>query len=127
MANYWDTTACSVPLPYDAEEMQQRELLGLLALQIGCNHLTPDTLREWMVRVLLFSRLRNARPEFGSVDGLHAALRRWCGMVINCDHVDRGEWLERRLCGAVSCAEWDVDKAIENAAIFVPFGTVGSL
>jgi hypothetical protein len=126
MAICWDTTGCNVPLPANDQEADQRDTLIFLAARIECGDLTRDTLREWMVRVLLVEKLCNMNPLFGGVEGLRSALHRWCGMVTNCAHVERGEWITEYLAGFIEQAENAADAAIEEAATFVPLGAAGS-
>jgi hypothetical protein len=125
MAIRWDTTGCSVPLPASDYEAEQRDTLIFLAARIECGDLDRDTLREFMVRVLLLEKLCHMNPLFGGPEGLRAALHRWCGMVTNCGHVERGEWIGRQLAGFIERAENAADSAIEEAATFVPLGAAG--
>jgi len=126
MAICWDTTACNVPRPANNHEAEQRDTLIFLAGRIECGDLDRNSLREWMVRALLLEKLCHMNPLFGGPEGLRAALHRWCGMVTNCGHVERGEWIDRNLAGFIEQAENAADAAIEQAAAFVPLGAAGS-
>lgn len=126
MATLWDTTKCSVPLPRDEGEIQQRETLVFLAYRIEAGDLTDATLEEWMVRVLLWEQFSGLKsPLFGGVQGLRETLHRWRGLVTHCGVVPRDEWLSQWVAGCVEKAEERVTAAIEEAAMFVPLGAAG--
>jgi hypothetical protein len=126
MALTWDTTGCSVPLPRNEDEAQQRETLLFLSCRIEVGDLTDETLVEWMVRTVLWQQFaRISTPVFGGVQGLREALHRWRGLRTNCGIVSRDEWLSRWVASWVEQAETGVGAAIEEAELFAPLGSVG--
>jgi hypothetical protein len=125
MAISWDTSACSVPLPLSDDEASRRDTLIFLAVRLEPGDLTADTLREWMVRVLLLQRLTGMRPPFGSDEELPNVLRRWCGLTTNAGFVPRAEWINSHIDGMTEFAEWRADVLIEEAAMFTPIGSAG--
>ena len=127
MAISWDTSACSVPLPLNDDEASQRDMLIFLAVSIEAGDLTADTLREWMVRVLLLQRLTGIGPPFGSDEELPNVLRRWCGMTTNAGVVPRAEWINSNVNGITEFAEGRADVLIEEAAMFAPIGSAGEV
>ena len=127
MAISWDTSACSVPLPLNDDEASQRDMLIFLAVSIEAGDLTADTLREWMVRVLLLQRLTGIGPPFGSDEELPNVLRRWCGLTTNSGVVPRVEWINSRVNGITEFAEGRADVLIEEAAMFAPIGSAGEV
>lgn len=127
MAISWDTSACSVPLPLDQDESQQRDTLIFLAVRLEAGDLTADTLREWAVRVLLLQRLMGMGPPFGSDEELPNALRRWVGLTTNAGDVPRAEWINSHINGMAEFAEGRADRLIEEAAMFAPIGSAGEV
>ena len=127
MAISWDTSACSVPLPLDDDEASQRDTLIFLAVRLEAGDLTADTLREWMVRVLLLQQLRGMGPPFGSDEELPRVLRRWCGLTTNAGMVPRAEWMKGHITGITEWVEGRADTLIEQAAMFVPIGSTGQV
>ncbi len=127
MAISWDTSACSVPLPLSDDEASQRDTLIFLAVRLEPGDLTADTLREWMVRVLLLQRLTGMGPPFGSDEELPNVLRRWCGLTTNAGVVPRAEWINSHIDGMTEFAECRADVLIEEAAMFTPIGSKGEV
>lgn len=125
MAISWDTSGCSVPLPRDDSERQQRDTLIFLASQVDCGDLSLETLQEWAVRVVLLERLCEMQSVFGGAAGLCQALKRWCGMTTNCRYVSRDAWLKERLASVAEVAEHQVSTALEEASVFAPIGSCG--
>jgi hypothetical protein len=125
MAISWGTSACSVPLPQNDDEASQRDTLIFLAARIEAGDLTPDTLREWMVRALMLQRLTGMGPPFGSDEELHSVLRRWCGLTTNAAEVARDEWIAGYIKGMTEWGEYRADTLIEEATTFVPLGSTG--
>ena len=127
MAISWDTSACSVPLPLDQAEAQQRDTLIFLAVRLEAGDLTADTLREWAIRQLLLQRLMGMGSPFGSDEELPNVLRRWCGLTTNAGVVPRAEWINSHINGMAEFAEERADRLIEEAAMFAPIGSVGEV
>lgn len=127
MAISWDTSACGVPLPLDDIEAQQRDTLVFLAVRVEAGNLTADTLREWMVRVLMLQRLTGMGPPFGTEEELHSVLRRWCGLTTNAGVVPRAEWIAGYINGMTEWVEYRADAIIEEATTFVPLGSTGQV
>ena len=127
MAISWDTSACSVPLPLNDDEASQRDTLIFLAVRLEAGDLTADTLREWMVRVLLLQRLTGMGPPFDSDEELPNVLRRWCGLTTNAGVVPRAEWINSNVNGITEFAEGRADVLIEEAAMFAPIGSAGEV
>lgn len=125
MAISWDTSACSVPLPQNDDEASQRDTLIFLAVRIEAGDLTADTLREWIVRVLLLQRLQGIGPPFGSDEELPNVLRRWCGLTTNAGDVPRAEWINSHINGMTEFAQNRADVLTEGAAMFAPIGSAG--
>jgi hypothetical protein len=115
MAITWDTSTCGVPVAQNDDETAQRDTLIFLAGMIDAGDLTADTLREWMVRVVLLERFSGMSPLFGSNEELREALRRWCGMTTNAMDIPRDEWIAGRITGMVEAVEGHVDNAIDEA------------
>lgn len=127
MAISWDTSACGVPVPLDEHEARQRETLIFLAVRLEAGNLTADTLREWMVRLLLLQRLTGLRPPFGTDEELHGSLRRWCGLTTNAGNVPRAEWIASHIAGTAEWCEGRADALIEESETCVPFGSMGEV
>lgn len=125
MAISWDTSACSVPLPLNDDEASQRDTLIFLAVRLEAGDLTADTLREWMVRVLLLQRLTGMGPPFGSDEQLSNVLRRWCGLTTNAGNVPRAEWISGYITGMTEFVEGRSDGLIDDAATYAPIGSTG--
>lgn len=127
MAISWDTSGCSVPLPLDQAEAQQRDTLIFLAVRLEAGDLTAETMREWMVRVLMLRRLTGMGPPFGTDEELHSVLQRWCGLTTNAGEVPREQWVAGYIEGMADVCECRADALIEEAKTFVPLGSTGQV
>lgn len=93
MAIAWDTRECHEPEALNERETRQRTALIHVGACLDAGNLTRDSIREWFVRIRLWERRCNVKPDgFFDGDSTSDVLRRWMGLKINAEHRSRAGW-----------------------------------